>query len=559
MLNQILQNLRKHSWWCDLLVLLALCLTCFSFMLGQRPLSVPDEARYSEIPREMLVSHDYITPHLNGIKYFEKPPLLYWLQAGSLRLIGFNEWGARIPNMLFAVLGCLLIYVTTRKLYDRNTAWLASLILANNLLYFALGHTVTTDMLLTLCFSATLYSFIIAANLPPGVEQRLWFYAAYSSAALAVLTKGLVAILLPGLIVVCWILLCQQWQILKRLYLISGLLLFCAISLPWHYLVQQANPEFFQFYFIDQQFSRYLTMYAQRYQPMWFFIPILLAGLFPWVVILPQTIRYYLTQTWKVRSAYKNEIFFLLWASLVFIFFSCSKSKLIPYILPAIPPLVILLSTYLTQLWRTQQLGQLQDAVKFFSYLCCLLGLASFIIPPYVTLNDPTPAKYSIGTAGVMFAATGWLVRYYFIKQQQFKRALTILLSGTFIAFCCLLIAVPAVDTRSIKPLALTLQKHLETHDEVVSFKTYYQDLPFYLQRLVTIVRWKNELTFGLQHQANAHQRMIDEAEFWRRWSTKNKVYMVIANRYYQDLLKTHHQHLHLIQQTTRDSLVSNQ
>lgn len=554
MLNRL--NPQK-TWLRDIVLLFILVSSCFSFYLGQRPLSVPDEARYSEIPREILISGDYVTPHLNGIKYFEKPPLLYWLQAASLKTFGVNELAARIPNMLFGVLGCLIVYAATRSLYNRRSAWLASLILASSLMYFGMAHTVTTDMLMTLCMTATFSSFLVAVNTSDNRKRRLLFYITYMSAGFAVLTKGLVGVLLPGLVVFCWLLLCQQWTILKRIYLISGILLFLVIAAPWHYLVQQANPEFAQFYFLDQQFARYLTMYAQRYQPVWFFIPILLAGLFPWIVFLPQALHYHFPKSWSARGKYKNSLFFILWIVLIFIFYSCSKSKLIPYLLPIFPALAILIGTYLNVLLNQSDHTRLAISFKVLALLCILIGLASITIPHFVILNEPTLAKYSLAISGIIFTSMGLTANYYY-SHKQLSNAIISLFIGAIAAFCCMIIAIPAVDTRSIKPLVMTLNANLHTNEEVMSYGSYYQDLPFYLQQPVTIVHWKNELQFGLDHQPDAKIRMIGELEFLQRWQSPRKIYMIVENKRYQELNRAYPNKFHLLQQTVRNSLVSN-
>src|SRR3990172_13095445 len=150
-----------NSWLRDVVLLGALITLLFGFMLGSRPLTTPDEGRYSEIPREMLINGDFVTPRLNHIIYLEKPPLFYWIQAGSLKLLGNNLWATRIPNALIALLGCLLVYVTARQLFDRRTGILASLILATSLLYFSIAHLITLDMTVTVLLSAGLFSFLL--------------------------------------------------------------------------------------------------------------------------------------------------------------------------------------------------------------------------------------------------------------------------------------------------------------------------------------------------------------------------------------------------------------
>lgn len=292
------------TWLTDILLLCLLIGGLFSFMLGSRPLNVPDEARYSEIPREMLASHDFVTPHINGVKYFEKPPLIYWLQAASLKTFGLNEWSIRGTDALLALLGCLGTYFAARKLYDRKTGLFAAITLSTSLLYFVLARVITLDMSVSVFISFALFSFILR-----------YYYWVYIFAALAVLAKGLIGIIFPGSIILLWLIYTGHWKILRECKLISGTLIFLAITLPWHILVQIKNPEFFNYYFITQQFSRYLTMSAGRYEPIWYFVPMLLLGLFPWTGFLwgaKQVFNKKRSQRFIFINCYNIYIYFLL-------------------------------------------------------------------------------------------------------------------------------------------------------------------------------------------------------------------------------------------------------
>ena len=153
--------------------------------------------------------------------------------------------------------------------------------------------------------------------------RRHYFWLAAAAAALAVLTKGLIGIVFPVLIIGCWLTLVGQWHRLKQFYIPSSILVFLLIAAPWHILVAQRNPEFSYFYFIEQHFLRYTLPDIGHYQPNWFFIPVLLAGFFPWIIFLPLAIVRNIPR-WKQRKAQAAEVFLLLWATLIFAFFSFS-------------------------------------------------------------------------------------------------------------------------------------------------------------------------------------------------------------------------------------------
>jgi len=312
---------QSTSWWIDILFLLLVLGGLFFILLGVRPLFVPDEGRYAEIGREMIASGDYITPYLNSIKYFEKPILFYWLEAAAIKIAGLNLWSLRSINALLGLLGCLMTYITARQLYNRKTGLLAAFILGTSMLYFVMAHMISLDLTVTVFIAMSLYAFLLGTQRPLGWSRQFYFWGASAAAALAVLTKGLIGIVFPSMIIFVWIAIVGDWRILKRMYLPSCILVFLAIALPWHILVGQRNPEFYYFYFIQQHFLRYATTEIGHYQPIWYFIPYLIIGFFPWVVFLPQAIAKQFSWSWQQRHEHTSELFLLLWVLLIFAFF----------------------------------------------------------------------------------------------------------------------------------------------------------------------------------------------------------------------------------------------
>lgn len=381
MLKQVKQLSKNTSWALDLLMLTLFVGLFYIIFLGKAPLAAPDEARYSEIPREMLESGDFITPHLNAIKYFEKPPLFYWMQTVSIKLFGLSETSLRFTTMLMGILGCLITYATTRVLFNRNLGLLSALMLATSFLYYGLSHLITLDMTFGVFITGTLFSFLLAVNTNKRMERFYFTWLSALCCALAVLTKGFAGILLPGLVIFFWLLLFKEWRQLKILPIFSAAFLFLLVVLPWHILVQQKNPEFFHYYVILQQFSRYLTLSADRYQPNWFFIPIVLAGLLPWTLFLFQALRYHYAALKTQWQAHKNMGFLLLWAFLIFIFFSLSHSKLIPYIIPIFPPLAIIIASYC----QVKKSNRLLCGMILMS--ACIFPFANFVRPH---VGDPS-------------------------------------------------------------------------------------------------------------------------------------------------------------------------
>jgi 4-amino-4-deoxy-L-arabinose transferase-like glycosyltransferase len=540
----------------DLLILTILIGVFFAFMLGTRPLAVPDEGRYVEIPREMATTGDYITPRLNGVKYFEKPVLFYWLESFSVRLFGIREFGLRLWPALFALAGCLAVYAAGRRLYGRRSGLIAAAVLATSVLYYALGRAIILDMPVSVLLSLALLSFLIGTHEPTGMKRRLYLWSFYAFAALAVLTKGLVGILIPAMVIGSWIVLLGEWRVLKSIYLPSGLALFLLIAAPWHILVSHANPEFFHFYFIQEHFLRYLTTMHSRYQPPWFFIPVVALGLFPWTAFLVQAVVFSSPPSWRERHEHRDALFLLLWAGLVFLFFSASGSKLVPYILPVFPPLAVLIGRYLAAAWDSWDMPGIRTGYAVLVVFMLLLAAAFLALPSIVQVPETQNlGRYPLALAIVLSA--GAVVLWFIARTRGLRWALSAITMTAVLFLVMVNAAASRADTRSIKPLAETLKPRLQPQDEVATYDTYYQDLPVYLERRITVVEWRDELGFGTTVE-DTSAWMIDRATFWKRWEGHSTMYLMTNRGTYDALRAEGRKRLYLISGTENTVLVGN-
>ncbi len=362
---------RQKSW----LTLAGLWLLLL-LMAALRPLAVPDEGRYGEIGRWMLQSGDWLTPRLNGLPFFHKPPLLHWLQAVSLATFGINELALRLVPALHAGLMLVALYLSARTISTETIARRAVLMLGSSLTFLVGGQYVNHDMLVATWIGVAIWCFafaFMAGEKPNAVLARLGFAAC----ALGMLSKGLIGIALPGVVLFIWLLWTRQFK--KVLYLpwFSGLALFALIALPWFVLAQQKYPQLFDYMFIGQQLNRYTATTYNNPQPWWFYLLALALLFFPWV--------FFALTLWRrpAKAAAATEVAPLatvwwslcwIWVVAIITFFSIPNSKLVGYALPVMPPLALLAALG----WQ-RTMAHRAHAGKIFTGLC-LLNLAIALV-----------------------------------------------------------------------------------------------------------------------------------------------------------------------------------
>jgi 4-amino-4-deoxy-L-arabinose transferase-like glycosyltransferase len=545
------------TWLTDLLFISLFFAIAYGAFLGSYPLFIPDDARYVEISREMARSGDYLTPRLDGLKYFEKPPLFYWLDALAIEAGGNSLWVGRSVNALFALLGCVLIYAAGRCCFDplkddRLKGWLAAGILGSSLLYIVLARYVTLDMTFTFCLSACLLTFLRGYLLPPGLNKRGWCYAAYSFAALAVLAKGLAGIVLPIGVIGAWVLLRWDWRSLRYFYIPTGLLLFFIIALPWHILMQLEHPEFFDYYIIFHHFLRYATLSAERFEPFWFFIPIIIVGLLPWAGLLPETTR----TVYKQWRSDPTISFLLVWIIVIFVFFSISKSKLVPYILPVFTPMVLLIAHYLDECYQKKEFPfkALYSAAVVASILLIAALTSSWWFPEkLLRYQDMLPYIRGI----VLFYLIGILVCVALWKKQKLLPGIATLAISSILAVSTALVTLePFINSKSTKEFADYLQPILKADDMVIAYNNFYYDLPYYLDREIMLTHAGGELQFGAEHEPQ-NPLLITSAEVWQRWDTPQRIFIVTKPEMYAKFQQEGRK-MWLVAETSRAVLFTN-
>jgi 4-amino-4-deoxy-L-arabinose transferase-like glycosyltransferase len=485
--------------------------------LGTRRLLEPDEGRYAEISREMVATGDWVTPRLNGIKYFEKPALQYWATAAAYKVFGQNEFSARLWTGLTGFLGILLAYFTGRRLFDVRTGYAAAAILGSCLIYIIIGHINTLDMSLSFFLELTVFSFLIAQTSPPqSRSERNWMYAAWMGAALAFLSKGLVAIILPALTLVAYTVVMREFSAWKRLHLVKGLALFLLITAPWIIVVSLRNPEFPFFFFVHEHFARFLTTVHERDAPWWYFLPLLALGLMPWTSI---TFPAFLS-SWRADESSGIQVrrFLWIWVISVVGFFSISHSKLPPYIIPAFPALALLIAE------AVKRMNASQVRSHFLIIGACVgaLTLVIALLPDdvagqrsvdlVITLRPRLALSFFIVTLSAIIAAIS-------IKRMGLHSAVAILGLGALSGLSVLVYSSDALrTTRSEVELAEKLKPIIQPHHKLYAVHQYSQTLPFYLGKTFNLVGYRGELDFGLTQEPQLW--IIDIDAFLARWTT---------------------------------------
>lgn len=516
-------NFSRPGAAAKLLLLALLSFSLYFWGLGSHGLLEPDEGRYSEIPREMRESGDFITPRLNYIKYFEKPVLHYWLTASAQAVFGENEFSGRFWPALLALGGVAFTYLLARSMFGRDTALYSSAILTTSLVYFAVSRINITDMPLSFFLTAAMTGFWF------GLEKDRRFYLLfYAGAALALLTKGLIGIVLPGGIIFWYMILTRRWDIVRSALYLPGIILFAVLSLPWFAAVCLVNGDFFYFFFIQEHFLRYATTMHGRYEPAWFFIPILLAGLFPWTGLLPGAVRSALPSRIRALGSEKREeLFLFLWFAVIFLFFSLSGSKLIPYIIPVFPPLAVLMGRVFQKIVSESDARGMKRFLLWNSAFLVPFILALLVYPFFnsrISAGRLLPYALPVALALSAFVAAGW----YFYRKSRFRLlALSLCLLAFLSMFSFRRVFTLYDGLISARDLAGIVAELRRPGDVIAQYGNYDQGLPFYLKQRIVLVNYLGELEFGAKQEEDPFW-FIGEEQLLELWKSDRRVILVI-------------------------------
>lgn len=522
------------------LILIGFLLVWF-YMLGARTLVPTDEGRYAEMAREMLVTGDWITPRLNAIKYFEKPPLQAWMNTITFALFGVGDWQARLWTGLCGLLGIALVGYTGKKVFSARIGIHAAVVLASSLLWAASSHFNSLDLGVAAMMAIALCGLLLSQrNGATATEQRNGMLLCWAGMALAVLSKGLIGVVLPGAVLVLYTFLARDWAIWRRLHLGKGLLLFFAIVCPWFILVALKNPEHPEFFFIHEHFQRFTSNVHKRNKPVTFFIPLLVLGILPWLGFLLQSLT---TGVRNEGRGFQPKKMLLVWTIFIFVFFSASHSKLTGYILPIFPSLALLIAI---QLEKASAL-----TMKWAAGLLFVIGLAGLIggllAPAFLTVADRPPIEIALNLdimhwviAACALLIIGSFAAWFYAARQK-DWSLMSMAIATYLAGQILMLGYePWGYYRAGLNHLAAIQAELKPDTPIYSVGQYEQCLPFYLGRTMTLVEFPDELAFGLQQEPQLWlEKRADFVQLWRDKAAQQQAALALVNpRIYDDFVK---------------------
>lgn len=341
----------KKLFW----IIALIAAVCYFALLNLRALWDPGESRYALISAEMLKNHNWIVPTLNRVEYFEIPPLGYWLNAISMWIFGINELGARFMTASSAILTVIGTYFFTRRTLGRQSAVIASAVLIGSTGFFAYSQICGAGMLFNclLCWGL----WFLFADFEKGKRRAIPVHIGYLMLGLACLAKGPDAFVIALVIIASYLTLTKQWHRYYRLYPFTGILLALIVSVPWFIAINIKEPQLFKYFLISEYSNMFLNATPRIRGQFWYFIAIITAAFFPWIVMFPNAV----VKIWKEKVNLKPHIkktfiYLFVWIAVCFAAFLVFGSKRLSYILPLLPPLAIITGYYLSRLWHNRQI-----------------------------------------------------------------------------------------------------------------------------------------------------------------------------------------------------------
>ncbi|NCC50070.1 MAG: phospholipid carrier-dependent glycosyltransferase [Spartobacteria bacterium] len=490
------------------LAVILLFVVLFILPLGVRPVAIVDEARYGEIPREMIESGNWVVPHLNGLRYFEKPAMGYWLNALSMLVFGENAFAIRFTSAASVGLCALLIFWLVRRETGNDLqALISSIVYMTSLLVIIVGLTSVLDSMLTLFTTCAVVFFLAAYREEIVTYRRIFFYSIFGLfCALAFMTKGFIAFAVPVVIIVPFMLWERRF---KDLILFPAWPIIIAVMtiLPWAIMIHLREADYWHYFFWEEHIQRYMTDEAQHEEPFWFFAPVLLAGILPWTFVLPAAIKG-LKKTFKEQPLMRYA---LCWFVMPFLFFSASRGKLGTYILPCFPAFGILTAYGLLTYFK-------QEKTKAFNIgagiLAGILGIGAAVLAA-IQLIPAIPIKVFTPPEGLRWlvltlALAGWgVAAVYAIRAQKPLKKILLYSIGPAVFTLCVPFGLPdeLYVTRSADPFLNQYADNVPAESIMVSDANRVHAACWFFKRNdIYLLGDKGEMRYGLRYPDSQHR-----------------------------------------------------
>ena len=475
-------------------ILIGICLILYFFGLGAGPMGDIDEAMHAATSKDMVLDGDWITPRYNGANFYDKPPLHNWLVAMAFLLFGFNEFAARLPAALLGT-GCVMItYWLGRRTFEPAVAFLSALVLATSAEYIILSRVVVHDI--SLVFFDTLALALFFIGYKSERHRKPAFLIGYAALGFAVLAKGPVGLALPMMTIGLFLVHQRQLRFLKEMQLGWGVLIFLVVSAPWYVMISLRNPDYTEYFFFKQNIGSFFSQQSRHPRPFYYYIPVLMAGFFPWSLFLPLALYRALRKRRSENS--DGLVFALIWFGVVFIFFSLASSKLGTYILPLFPAASMLVGV----LWHDLLYDSNRGIHKgvFYSYLpfaaIVPLALVYILFFPPSTLTSDTPINLSLiyflglWISGCALFSIGLVTKR---KYKAFIGSIAGMAASLLLLF--LIFIVPVLGpTISGKKLALELDKLLKPGERITFYLKARASFLFYTDRKAELLHSPQQL-----------------------------------------------------------------
>lgn len=486
---------------------LAFTLPLFFILLYLLPLDLrelwsPDELRHAEIAREMVQSGDWIVPRFNDIRYFEKPIMAHWMNASAQVLLGENNFAVRAASALSTLGTAFCLFLLVNHFANRQHALVTVAIFLSLFLVTNLGTYSLVDSMLSFWLTAAFCHFYFAAQSQVFNPRLLHYTLAGFFCGLALLTKGFLALALPVIVIVPFMLWQRQFMQILRW---GGWVIFCAMvtALPWALAIHQAEPDFWHYFFWVEHIQRFSADTAQHHAPVWYYLPYLLLASLPWLFLAPSAFKHLQHQWTKplIRFA-------LLWALLPLLFFSAANGKLVTYILPCMPPLAILLGFGLIRAINQRSTGLILGS-KLNALIFSLLPIV--ILTLYYTDKLPLSAEeyhrpWLLAVVCLYWASLALIA----IKVRHLDSKITCYMFMPVGLFLMAWAIIPNVSTQSKMPAQFMQQVSplinegtvliADNPDTMSAFNWYYKRQDVYLSHS------KGELRYGLNYPDSTHR-----------------------------------------------------